>query len=495
MKSKATTALVWLALVALFLGAFQLLHDRPITYQESFETFLEHVEAGHVSAVRVEDNVLTVTLKDSGFKYMTLGLLDDELIKTLSRKGIVVSWGAEPQPVRTLLMMGLPLIVVLGLVLFFIKRAGAGTTNILSLTKTKARLIPEPSRVRFTDVGGAAEAKERLGDVIDFLKNPTRWLEAGARLPHGLLLEGPPGCGKTLIARAVAGEADARFFVVSASEFVEMFVGVGAARVRDTFETAAKQAPAVIFIDELDAVGRRRGSGIGAAHDEREQTLNQLLVCLDGFQPNDRVVVLAATNRPDILDKALLRPGRFDCRIKIPELTREDRLETLKIHTRKKPLGDDISLEELAEQTSGFTGADLESLANEAALQAVRHVRATNGHPPKIGMADFRRAMKLPTANQRFNTLEALLVESASQLAQPTGKVVVRLTLREGTVVEGEVSWADASFIKVRTVMDDTEVIVPKAQVTKVEALEGTEWAAPDDVVQDRWGRHMPGLA
>jgi ATP-dependent metalloprotease FtsH len=341
--------------------------------------------------------------------------------------------------------------------------------------------------VTFADVGGCEEAKAALGDVIDFLKAPERWLSAGVRLPRGILLEGPPGCGKTLLARAVAGETNAKFFLVAGSEFVEMFVGVGAARVRDLFETATKKAPSVIFIDELDAVGRRRGSGIGGSHDEREQTLNQLLVCLDGFKRNDRIVVLAATNRPDVLDSALVRPGRIDRRIRVPELNEQTRIEVLQIHTRGKPL-DGVNLQEIAGMTAGFNGARLENLTNEAALLALRRARGNAGAAVRITHDDFLRAMQPALAqDQRFNKLDSILIESASQLAEPTGTARVRLQLWNAPPVEGDVVWADASFLKIRRNHGESDLIVSKRQILQFEVMDGTDSAVLDDVQFDRW--------
>jgi ATP-dependent Zn protease len=326
-----------------------------------------------------------------------------------------------------------------------------------------------------------------------------------------VLLEGPPGCGKTLLARAVAGETSAKFYMVSASEFVELFVGVGAARVRDMFETAAKNAPAVLFIDELDAVGRRRGSGIGGSHDEREQTLNQILVCLDGVEKNAHVVVLAATNRVDCLDRALLRPGRFDRRIVIPPPNRDARLEIFTIHTRGKRLDGGVDLERLAERAEGLSGADIESLANEAALLTVRRARATNDDGVVVRTEDFERALKpFIERESRFDKLDVLLIESESQLAEPAGRARVRLTLEDGRSLEGEVVWATASMIKIRRdggaggaggsdgtdgSAADGAVVVPKFKVVRVEALGGTESARPDDVVRDAWAGRLTDLA
>jgi ATP-dependent 26S proteasome regulatory subunit len=289
------------------------------------------------------------------------------------------------------------------------------------------------------------------------------------------------------LARAVAGETNAKFFLVSGSEFVEMFVGVGAARVRDLFETAIKKAPSVIFIDEIDALGRRRGSGIGSSHDEREQTLNQLLVCLDGFKPNDQVVVLAATNRPDVLDSALVRPGRIDRRIRVPELNEAARLDVLKIQTRSKPLHN-VVLEEIAGMTAGYNGARLESLCNEAALLAVRRAKHEAGGPVRVTHEDFIRALR-PGASQdqRFNKLDSLMIESASQLAEPTGVARVRIRLLDASPVEGDVVWADATFLKIRRGDGQSDVIVAKRQVQQLEVLDGTDSTLLDDLQIDKW--------
>jgi cell division protease FtsH len=388
-------------------------------------------------------------------------------------------------------------VVVVVVLVFFARRMKGNATDILSLGKSRARLVGEDTnKITFQDIGGCEEAKQLLGDVIDYLKNPQRWAQSGARLPRGILLEGPPGCGKTLLARAVAGETQAKFYMVSASEFVEMFVGVGAARVRDMFDTAAKQPPAIVFIDELDAVGRRRGSGVGTGHDEREQTLNQLLVCLDGFSDHKAVVVLAATNRADILDQALLRPGRFDRRIRVPALSRDDRLQVLQVHLRNKPLAEDVSLGDLADRTEGCNGADLENLANEAALLAVRRARQENGSAPMLHMDDFSRALEASQSRSRtFNKLDAVLIESNTQLAEPTGRAVVRVTMVDDVIFEGEVVWADASFVKIRNLADSSDSILAKSRIQKIESLTGTEAADRADVKTDAWAGRLPGVA
>jgi cell division protease FtsH len=258
--------------------------------------------------------------------------------------------------------------------IFFMRKLQAGGGMAMSFGKSKARLQTTHSNmITFKDVAGVDEAKEELQEVIQFLKSPKKFTRLGGRIPKGILLMGPPGTGKTLLARAVSGEAGVPFFCISGSDFVEMFVGVGASRVRDLFEQGKKHAPCIIFVDELDAVGRHRGAGLGGGHDEREQTLNQLLVEMDGFESNEGVILMAATNRPDVLDPALLRPGRFDRRVVVPRPDLRGRLEILKVHTRKTPMGDDVDLKNIARGTPGFSGAALESLVNEAALLAARN--------------------------------------------------------------------------------------------------------------------------
>ena len=493
MNSKLKTLLFWLALVAVFVWLYQTNRGgtaRPVPFQ----VFEVAVKQGTVRSVEVDGNRIRFQLAGPN-RLETFGSLSPELWDELERRGIepkFVARGGNDSLIYYV-VVGIVLVVAL---LYFLRRVGsAGAGNILALGKSRAKLVGEESKITFADVGGCHEAKELLGDVIDFLREPKRWTSAGVRLPRGVLLEGPPGSGKTHLARAVAGETGAKFYVVAGSEFVELFVGVGASRVRDMFETAAKNAPAVIFIDEIDAIGRRRGSGLGGSHDEREQTLNQLLVCLDGFQHNARVVVIAATNRPDILDKALLRPGRFDRRIRMPELSRADRIAILKIHTRQKPLGPDVSLDEVAGWTEGQHGADLESAANEAGLHAVRRSRQQSSEPA-ITREDFRQALRpRHEQNRLFDRLDAVLIESTSQLAEPTGRAVVRLLLRDHSTLEGDVLWVDATYIKVRTRDGDAGILVPKSQVLRLEAVSGTETMPRDDVLGDQWAGRRADLA
>ncbi|HYV67760.1 MAG TPA: AAA family ATPase, partial [Myxococcales bacterium] len=348
--------------------------------------------------------------------------------------------------------------------------------------------------VSFADVGGASEAKQRLGDVVDFLKRPRAWEAAGAHLPRGVLLEGPPGSGKTLLARALAGEAKVPFFEVSASEFVELFVGVGSARVRDLFEQAGKKVPAVVFIDELDAVGRRRGAGaISAGHQEREQTLNQLLVNLDGFQRRKGVVVIAATNRADILDAALLRPGRFDVRVKLPPLSEEDRAEVLAIHLKGKPAGS-LDLRLLAQHTDGYSGAELEHLVNEAAIEAVRRSRSAEGEV-SIAAEDFQKVLSAQARRRsEFDQLDVVLIESGAQLVQPNGRVVLRATLQDGSTLSGELLWADERLLKLKS-PDGPTIVLNRQSIARIEALAGTAPAQLDETRADPWLRMVPESA
>ncbi len=495
MNAKLKTLLFWLALGAVFFWLYQA--NRGEAFRSvPFESFSTAVKNGVVRVVEVDGRRIRFQSRGSGWME-TAGYLSPDLIEALERREIEPEYKAFSQGDNSLVITIVAGVLVLLAVAWFLKRmsGGGGGFNLLELSKSRAKLVGTETKITFADVGGCQEAKELFGDVVDFLKAPQRWTAAGVRLPRGILLEGPPGSGKTYLARAVAGETGANFYVVAASEFVQLFVGVGAARVRDMFETAIKNSPAVIFIDEIDAIGRRRGSGLGGSHDEREQTLNQLLVCLDGFQQQPRVVVIAATNRPDILDQALLRPGRFDRRIKMPELTHVDRIEILKIHTKGKPLDRDVSLEEVAGWTEGQHGADLESLANEAALLAVRRARQQSTDLA-VTREDFRQALRpRETQNRLFDRLDAVLIESTSQLAEPTGRAVVRLHLKDQPPLEGDVVWVDATFIKLRPSGSDSAVLVPKAQVQRLEAIAGTEAIARDEVAADKWAGRRADLA
>jgi cell division protease FtsH len=333
------------------------------------------IKNGEVAEVIIQkpENLITGTLKD-GKKFRTYAVDYPDLVKELQAGGVKITAKPEQSPwyVSVFLNFG-PIILIFLLWIFFMRQMQMGGNRALSFGKSKAKLISEKSvKVTFADVAGIDEAKAEVQEVIDFLKDPQKFQKLGGKIPKGVLLVGAPGTGKTLLARAIAGEAGVPFFSISGSDFVEMFVGVGASRVRDLFEQAKKSAPCIMFIDEIDAVGRHRGAGLGGGHDEREQTLNQLLVEMDGFDPNEGVIVLAATNRPDVLDPALLRPGRFDRQVIVPQPDVRGRHEIVKVHAKKIPLADNVNLEVLARGTPGFSGADLANLVNEAALLAAR---------------------------------------------------------------------------------------------------------------------------
>ncbi len=359
------------------------------------------VAAGNVSTIDVEGEALTITYKD-GTEKTSKKEGTTALSATLSNYGVkaedlakvaiqVKGEGGFRFWFVTLAPFIIPLIFILVLVWFLTRQVRGAGMQAFTFGQSKARMIDpkdKSQRVTFADVAGAKEAKEELLEIVDFLKNPKKFLEIGARIPKGIILMGAPGTGKTLLARAVAGEAGVPFFSISGSEFVEMFVGVGASRVRDLFQMAKQAAPAIIFVDEIDAVGRVRGTGVGGGNDEREQTLNQILVEMDGFEPNEKVIVMAATNRPDVLDPALLRPGRFDRRVTIDLPDRKDREEILNVHARKKPLAEDVNLSVIAERTPGFSGADLYSLMNEGAILAARENRK------KVSQFDLIRSIE-----------------------------------------------------------------------------------------------------
>jgi len=344
--------------------------QQELTYSE----FLQEVEINNVSKVTIVDNSITGILMD-GTEFFTYSPDDPEMINTLRSKNIIIE--AKP-PVKVswwmqLLSSLLPMLLIIGIWLFMIQQMQGGGNKVMSFGKSKAKLLgKETPKVTFKDVAGIDEAEEEVEEIIEFLKNPTKFKKLGAKIPRGVLLYGPPGAGKTLLARAIAGEAGVPFFSISGSDFVEMFVGVGASRVRDLFKQAKVNAPCIIFMDEIDAVGRHRGAGLGGGHDEREQTLNQLLVEMDGFDQNIGIIMIAATNRPDILDPALLRPGRFDRRIVVDRPDILGREAILKVHARGKPWAKDVDIKVVARRTPGFVGSDLANLVNEAALLASR---------------------------------------------------------------------------------------------------------------------------
>ena len=362
-------------------------------HELTFTELMEQVEAGRVSEVTIRGSQVQGRFKaggryGKGEEFATYVPDYPELVKELREAGVEIrAEKAGDNPLLTVLLTWAPFLVIIGLWVVFMRQMQSGGNRALSFGKSRAKLLNTSSRkVTFADVAGCEEAKEELWEIVEFLKEPQKFQKLGGKIPKGVLLMGSPGTGKTLLARAIAGEANVPFFSISGSDFVEMFVGVGASRVRDLFEQGKKNAPCIIFIDEIDAVGRHRGAGLGGGHDEREQTLNQLLVEMDGFETNEGVILIAATNRPDVLDPALLRPGRFDRRVMVDRPDMHGRVGILKVHTKSIPLAEDVTLETIARGTPGFSGADLANLVNEAALVAARRNQG------KVTMADFEYA-------------------------------------------------------------------------------------------------------
>jgi cell division protease FtsH len=353
-----------------------------------FSEFMGSVDRGEVQEVVIQGHNIQGKYKN-GERFRTFAPNDPELVKSLRGKNVKIAAKPEDESpwYMVLLLNWFPMLLLIGVWIFFMRQMQVGGGKAMSFGKSRAKLLTENQhRVTFSDVAGVDEAKDDLQEIIAFLKDPKKFTKLGGRIPKGCLLVGPPGTGKTLLARAIAGEAGVPFFSISGSDFVEMFVGVGASRVRDLFVQGKKNAPCIIFIDEIDAVGRHRGAGLGGGHDEREQTLNQLLVEMDGFEANEGVILIAATNRPDVLDPALLRPGRFDRRVVVPRPDVKGREGILQVHTRKVPLANDVDVSVLARATPGFAGADLENLVNEAALLAARN------NQDKVNMVDFELA-------------------------------------------------------------------------------------------------------
>ncbi len=381
--------IMWLLIGLTMILLFNLVSTpKKIEEELIFSDFMTNVEQGNVEEVVIKENLITGRLKD-GKKFRTYSADYPELVKDLRAKGVKIAAkppDTTPWYVNFFFSWG-PIIFLVLIWIVFMRQMQTGGNRALSFGKSRARLISDKSvKVTFADVAGVDEAKAEVQEIIEFLKDPQKFSKLGGKIPKGVLLVGSPGTGKTLLAKAIAGEAGVPFFSISGSDFVEMFVGVGASRVRDLFDQAKKNAPCIVFIDEIDAVGRHRGAGLGGGHDEREQTLNQLLVEMDGFEGTEGVIIIAATNRPDVLDPALLRPGRFDRQVVVPTPDVKGRLEILKVHTRKIPLDDNVNLEILARGTPGFSGADLANLVNEAALLAARKSKS------KVDMSDFEAA-------------------------------------------------------------------------------------------------------
>jgi cell division protease FtsH len=387
-RNLALWVVIGLLVFALF-NLFQGSSTRAPHNALAFSDFVAAVKAGEVAKVKIQGNAISGNLHD-GRHFQTYAPNDPNLVKTLTDQGVKIAAAPSDEGTPTLfsiLISWFPMLLLIGVWIFFMRQMQSGGGKAMGFGKSKARMLTEKAgRVTFEDVAGIDEAKQELEEIVEFLKDPQKFQRLGGKIPKGCLLVGPPGTGKTLLARAIAGEANVPFFTISGSDFVEMFVGVGASRVRDMFEQGKKNAPCIIFIDEIDAVGRHRGAGLGGGNDEREQTLNQLLVEMDGFESNEGVILIAATNRPDVLDPALLRPGRFDRQVVVPNPDILGREKILKVHMKKVPLAPDVDARTIARGTPGFSGADLANLVNEAALLAARATKRV------VTMADFEAA-------------------------------------------------------------------------------------------------------
>ena len=391
MSDMAKNLILWLVIAVVLMSVFQSFGPSESNGRKvDYSTFLQEVNNDQVREARINGREINVTKKDSNRYTTYIPVQDPKLLDNLLTKNVKVVGEPpeEPSLLASIFISWFPMLLLIGVWIFFMRQMqGGGKGGAFSFGKSKARMLDSSNNnVTFADVAGCDEAKEEVTEIVDYLKDPSRYQRLGGRIPRGVLLVGPPGTGKTLLAKAIAGEAKVPFFTISGSDFVEMFVGVGAARVRDMFENAKKNSPCIIFIDEIDAVGRQRGAGLGGGNDEREQTLNQMLVEMDGFDTNSSVIVIAATNRPDVLDPALLRPGRFDRQVVVPLPDIRGREQILKVHMRKIPVGADVDESVLARGTPGFSGADLANLVNEAALFAARR----NGRV--VAMEDFERA-------------------------------------------------------------------------------------------------------
>jgi|SwirhisoilCB2_FD_contig_121_667515_length_2314_multi_4_in_0_out_0_1 cell division protease FtsH len=437
LNSTAKTILFWILILATAVLLYSVVQRTSTRSAQAlpFSKFLSEIDRGNVKEVTIADSDITGKLQ-SGEGFKTVMPMDyPELINMLRDKQVTIT-GEKPSqnPWFAALISWAPFLFLIGFWIFFMRQMQSGGNKALSFGKSRARLLTaHQKKVTFKDVAGVEEAKEELQEIIDFLKEPQKFQKLGGRIPKGVLLVGPPGTGKTLLARAIAGEANVPFFSISGSDFVEMFVGVGASRVRDLFEQGKKNAPCIIFIDEIDAVGRHRGAGLGGGHDEREQTLNQLLVEMDGFESNEGVILIAATNRPDVLDPALLRPGRFDRRVVVARPDVKGREGILAVHVRKIPLSDDVDISVIARSTPGFSGADLANLVNEAALNAARMNQKTVTHEDfemakdKVLMGVARKSLIISEHEKRVtayheagHAMVAAMVEGADPLHKVT---------------------------------------------------------------------------
>jgi cell division protease FtsH len=474
------TFLVWVMLILAFVVVYQFLtSSRESDHRLAFSMFMQDVEqhpekfkAG--SAIQIRKTPEAAEFRGTlatGEPFTSTGLVSDKVMEKLDKAKLTYEVVREQENSvwQQVLLTWLPMVVLVVLFLLFMRQLQVGGGKAMSFGKSKAKLLSEnQKKMTFADVAGIEEAKDEVEEIIAFLKDPKKFTRLGGRIPKGVLMMGPPGTGKTLLARAIAGEAGVPFFSISGSDFVEMFVGVGASRVRDLFEQGKKNAPCIIFIDEIDAVGRHRGAGLGGGHDEREQTLNQLLVEMDGFESNDGVILIAATNRPDVLDPALLRPGRFDRRIVVPRPDVKGRLGILRVHTKKTPLSAGVDLEIIARGTPGFSGADLENLVNEAALLAARadkdrlDMHDFEMAKDKVLMGPERRSMIISDKEKRstaYHESGHTLVSKMMQHADPVHKVTIiprgrALGVTQSLPSEDRLSWsADGAHDRIAVLM------------------------------------------
>ena len=440
MSTNLRNLLVWVAVVVSLILLWQLFYSvRDGSVEErDFSAFYQDMLAKKIKSVQISGEDLEGTdVNNKKFKTIVPGDQSFDLAKELNNNGVIVKLEktSNSSLVYVFLSSWLPFILLIGFWIFLMRQMQSGGNKALSFGKSRARLLSsQQKKVTFKDVAGVEEAKEELTEIIEFLKEPQKFQKLGGRIPKGVLLMGPPGTGKTLLARAIAGEANVPFFSISGSDFVEMFVGVGASRVRDLFEQGKKNAPCIIFIDEIDAVGRHRGAGLGGGHDEREQTLNQLLVEMDGFESNDGVILIAASNRPDVLDPALLRPGRFDRQVVVPLPDIRGREGILKVHTRKIPISDDVDITVVARGTPGFSGAALANLVNEAALNAARYSRKFvsmsdfEGAKDKVLMGKERKSMVITESDKKvtaYHEAGHALVAYLTPGSDPLHKVTI----------------------------------------------------------------------
>lgn len=469
MNSNFQKLAIWVAILVLLAALFNLFNNpaqsqrgKEITYSE----FLHAVDEGKVAEVTLAGSRIQGTMRDGAAAFSTYAPQDPTLVERLQKKDI--NFRARPSDedvpsIMSMLLSWFPMLLLIAVWIFFMRQMQSGSGRAMGFGKSKAKLLTErQGRVTFDDVAGVDEAKDELQEIVEFLRDPQKFQRLGGRIPRGALLVGPPGTGKTLLARAIAGEANVPFFTISGSDFVEMFVGVGASRVRDMFEQAKKNAPCIIFIDEIDAVGRHRGAGLGGGNDEREQTLNQLLVEMDGFEANEGVILIAATNRPDVLDPALLRPGRFDRQITVPNPDIAGREKILRVHMRKVPIAPDVDPKVIARGTPGFSGADLANLVNEAALLAARRNRRLvtqsefEDAKDKVMMGAERRSMvmteeeKLATAyHEAGHALVSVKVPGGDPLHKvtiiPRGRALgITMNLPERDKLSYSKQWCEA---------------------------------------------------